>query len=278
MQETRSGEVADIEREAVPWTTATQAGQGNSFFHAVAVVRRIVVETHDRPSLVSRIACEVGAEIIENVRAPGQDLNSVELARRYKTSRTPIREALMLLEKEGLVYVPPRRRPRVAAFNLKEVREIYHLRSGLLARAAANVATEATEDDLALLRAGLSKMFTSHAKRDLDGYLWANVEFHNHLTNAARNRTAKRIIDSLLLRTLRLRRLSLAQPARLDKSVANHIQLVDAFEDRDAPLASALVHSNHLKAFVALERYLTSPEGSRSLSSQHDADPDAETY
>ncbi len=81
-----------------------------SFARAEAVVRRIVAERHDRPSLVSRIACGIGAEIIEQTRLPGDDLNSVELSRHYRTSRTPIREALMLLEKEGLVDVPPRRR------------------------------------------------------------------------------------------------------------------------------------------------------------------------
>ena len=47
---------------------------------------------------------------------PGADLNSVELATRFGTSRTPVREALMLLEKEGLVEIPPRRRPRVCAY------------------------------------------------------------------------------------------------------------------------------------------------------------------
>jgi hypothetical protein len=80
-------------------TLSTQGKEpdARSFARAEAVVRRIVAERHDRPSLVSRIACEVGAEIIEQLRQPGDDLNSVELSRRYHTSRTPIREALMLL-------------------------------------------------------------------------------------------------------------------------------------------------------------------------------------
>ena len=76
-----------------------------SFARAREVARAIVAERHDRPSLVSNIACDVAAEIIEGQRSPGDDLNSVELSRRFRTSRTPIREALMLLEKEGLVQI-----------------------------------------------------------------------------------------------------------------------------------------------------------------------------
>ena len=82
------------------------------------MVRRTVAEAHDRPSLVTEIACDVGAEILEGIRAPGEDLNSVDLSRRYDTSRTPVREALMLLEKEGLIEVPPRRRPSVMVLRL----------------------------------------------------------------------------------------------------------------------------------------------------------------
>jgi enoyl-[acyl-carrier protein] reductase I len=58
------------------------------------VIRAIVASRHDRPSLVAEIACEIGAEIVEGAIAPGSDLNTVELARRYQTSRTPVREAL----------------------------------------------------------------------------------------------------------------------------------------------------------------------------------------
>ena len=226
-----------------------------SFQNAVEAVRRIVAERHDRPSLVSRIACEVGAELIEGVRQEGEDLNSVELAQKYETSRTPVREALMLLEKEGLVDIPPRRRPRVAVLDPKEVREIYTVRAALFAQVAEEVAVTATAEQITELRSVLGVMQNAAVTADLDGYLWGNVAFYNFLTVVGNNRVAKRIIDSLLLRTLRLRRLSLSLPHRLDRSIANHVQLVDAFADRDAPLAAALIRSNHLHALEALTDY-----------------------
>lgn len=222
----------------------------------MATARAVVAERHERPSLVSSIACELAAEIIEGLRQPGDDLNSVELARRYRTSRTPIREALMLLEKEGLVKIPPRRRPRVASLAIKEVREIYRARAALFELIASDVARTVSSEGIAALRAALAEMERTCRNNDLNGYVWANVDFYDRNTQLANNRTVKRILDSLLLRTLRLRRLSLSQPGRLQQSLDDHIRLVKAYEDRDANLAAALIRSNHINALAALEKCL----------------------
>jgi DNA-binding GntR family transcriptional regulator len=74
-------------------------------------------------------------------------LNSVELARAFQTSRTPIREALMLLAREGLIVVPPRRRPAVLVFALQQVREIYNVRGRLLELVATYIAEQVTPHD-----------------------------------------------------------------------------------------------------------------------------------
>jgi DNA-binding GntR family transcriptional regulator len=227
--------------------------QISSLTRAQAIAGRIVTERHDRPSLVSQIAREVAAEIVENARLPGDDLNSVELARRYKTSRTPIREALMLLEKEGLVEVPPRRRPRVASLTLKEVRDIYRVRAALLEFIAADIARDAPIEAIGTLMPMLAAMRAAQRAGDLNSFYWANVDFHEKNSEIAGNRTVKRIIDSLLLRTLRLRRLSLSQPGRLKRSLDDHERLVRAYEARDPNLAAALIRSNHIGALAVLE-------------------------
>jgi len=231
-----------------------------SFARAREVARAIVAERHDRPSLVSNIACEVAAEIIEGQRSPGDDLNSVELSRRFRTSRTPIREALMLLEKEGLVQIPPRRRPRVALLAMEEVREIYQARAALFDLIATAVARNASTDDIGTLRAPLSEMERAFRDHDLNTFVWANVDFYDRNTQLANNRTVKRILDSLLLRTLRLRRLSLSQPDRMQASLDDNARLLKAYENRDATLAAALISSNHMNALAALEKCLPSQE------------------
>ena len=99
-------------------------------------------------SLVIQIADDVGRAIIEGRLRPGADLNSVELARRFDTSRTPVREALLLLGKEGLVNIYPRRRPRVSTISLREVREIYMIRVALNSVASEQIAASASDSDI----------------------------------------------------------------------------------------------------------------------------------
>jgi DNA-binding GntR family transcriptional regulator len=163
----------------------------NSLHRALEVIERVVAERHDRPSLVSRIACEIGAEIVESILCPGADLNSVDLAKRYATSRTPIREALMLLEKEGLVAIPPRRRPRVADLPIEDIREIYRVRAALFEAVAIEVVEKATPSDFVLLREFLAKMSRAHMEGDVTTFLWANVDFYNVFTTIARNRSIR---------------------------------------------------------------------------------------
>jgi DNA-binding GntR family transcriptional regulator len=248
---------AHIETKLESWLTHRKTQADGALARARDVVRRVVAERHDRPSLVSQIACEIGAQIIGGVLQPGDDLNSVDLARRYKTSRTPIREAVMLLEKEGLVDVPPRRRPRVVRLAIPEIREIYRARAALLELIAADIARAAPAGDIASLRQDLDDMNECYLSGDLESYLWANIAFHDRNTQIAGNRTVKRIIDSLLLRTIPLRRLSLSQPMRLRDSFDDHVRLVKAYEDRDSNLAAALVRSNHMSALATLESCLS---------------------
>jgi len=224
-----------------------------------AIVRRVVTKNDDRSSLVAEIACVVGAEILEGVLAPGSDINSVELARRFRTSRTPAREAVLLLEKESLVEVLPRRRPRVASLSVVEIREIYRVRGALLGMIAGEVAEHRTETGIAELRAIFGTMESAAECGRRDSYFWANVAFHELLAEQSGNKTLQRIIDSLMLPSLRLRRITLSMPERIQQSVADHARLIVALEDGDAELASALAKSNVLSALKLLERLLAEP-------------------
>ena len=220
------------------------------------IIRRVVSKDDERSSLVDDIACVVGAEILEGLRHPGSDLNSVELSRRFRTSRTPTREAVVILEKEGLVEILPRRRPRVADLSISEIREIYRVRAAMLGLIAAEVARLATDADIAELRTILGEMERADTAGDRDGYYWANVNFHERFADLARNKTLQRILESLALRSLRLRRLTLSTPGRSHRSLTDHARLVGALEDRDGELASALIKANVLGALKLLEQLL----------------------
>src|SRR5579872_4823367 len=97
-------------------------------------------------SLVGGIATAIAGDIVSGRLRAGDDLNSVELARRFESSRTPVREALLLLEKEGLVEIESRRRPHVKRWTRSEVRELYLVRSALYALVAELIVAAATDD------------------------------------------------------------------------------------------------------------------------------------
>jgi DNA-binding GntR family transcriptional regulator len=205
-------------------------------------------------SLVDEIIVKVGTDIIEGRSRPGDDLNSVELARTFGTSRTPVREALLTLQREGFVDITAHRRPRVAALSLAEVREMYEVRAQLYRMVSRGVVEVATKADLTELRAVQNRLRDAVAADDLDRYFWTNVDFRNTEVRISGNGTLARVLDSLGLRMLQLRHLSLSLPGRLEASVEDHDRLLLAYEDRDADLAAALTASIVLRGLRTIEQ------------------------
>lgn len=204
-------------------------------------------------SSVTEIVDWVARGIIEGRLRPGDDLNSVDLAKRFGVSRTPVREALFTLTREGLVDWPPRRRPRVATMDLKEVREIYELRALLYGQVSLAIVEHASTDDIAALWRAHARLAEVAAQDDVDGYFWANVAFRDEELRVSRNGIFKEVLDSMRLRTNRLRHLSTSLPGRLQRSCADHQRLCEAYAERDGVLAAALNRSIVMGALRAIE-------------------------
>lgn len=220
----------------------------------VALLSRILKLDDHKDSQVARIALELGLDIIEGRLGPGASVNSVEMAQRFKTSRTPVREALILLQKEGLIDMPPRRRPIVATLDPGPVREIYRVRAALAALVAELICERATDAQLAELREHLRVMEESLERGDADSYFWANVWLNERATAIAGSAPLSDLTDSLGLRVLQLRHLSMSPLPRARESYRDHARLLDAYDDRDARLAAALSQSLIMKALDALNR------------------------
>jgi DNA-binding GntR family transcriptional regulator len=215
---------------------------------------RVLGRSAEPEGAVDNIILSVGQAIIEGELLPGADLNSVELARRFSTSRTPVREALGVLEREGLVEIPPRRRPRVAELSMQQVREIYVVRQTLYGLVSELVVVHATDEDLTRLRALQDALEAAAEGDDLEAYFWLNVDFRRAEAEFARNTALAGIVDRLGLRTLQLRHLSLSPAGRLRISARDHAQLLRAYEDRDATLAAAVTQSIVGRGLKAIER------------------------
>lgn len=210
------------------------------------------LEEADSPR-VAEIVEWVARGIIEGRLRPGDDLNSVDLAKRFSVSRTPVREALFVLSREGLVDWSPRRRPRVSTLNIKDVREIYQLRAVLYAQVSYAIVEQANDDDIAALWRAHKRLADVAAREDVDGYFWANVQFRDEELRVCRNNIFKEVLDTLKMRTNRLRHLSTSLPGRLQRSCADHQRLCEAYEERDGTLAAALNRSIVLGALHAIE-------------------------
>lgn len=213
----------------------------------------VLERTAGRDSLVGKIAEWVGSSIIEGRLLPGDDLNSVALSNRFDTSRTPVREALMLLEKEGLVTIPPRRRPHVARVSLREAREIYQVRAHLYMLVSELIVAQARDEAIHTLRDQQEKLDAAAHSGDRDAYFWRNLSFRATEAEICGNRQLQRTLDSLGLRTLQARHQSLTYPGRMEQSAHDHARLVRAYEERDAPLAMALTRTLVLGGLAAIE-------------------------
>jgi DNA-binding GntR family transcriptional regulator len=216
------------------------------------LVRLLRLEERREPA-VAQVATWIGLGIVEGRLKPGQDLNSVDLANRFSSSRTPVREALMLLESEGLVEIRARKRPRVASFTPERVREIYFVRRHLLGLVGGLVAERVTDDDLDDLRSRLAVMEESARAGDLDGYFWGHVDLQSRYVEIAGNEILGDILDTLALRTLVLRRASLAHEGRLDASVADQVRILDAITARDGELTAMLLSRATDAALAAID-------------------------
>jgi DNA-binding GntR family transcriptional regulator len=217
-------------------------------------------------SLVGKITSDVARDIIEGQLAPGDDLNSIDLAQRFKTSRTPVRESLLLLERGGLVEIRPRRRPRVVALSPTTIVEIYTLRAEFYALVSRRVAELATPEEIAILTECVDRMRCAARTGELDSYFWNNVLFHEQAATFARNAALKQSLDGLGLQVLQLRHKSMSSAGRIERSLEDHARLVRAFRERDGQLAAALSRSIILSALKLLKESQY-PTHSQSISS-----------
>jgi len=212
-----------------------------------------VAQAGSESSRVGEIVDWVARSIIEGRLQPGDDLNSVELARRFSVSRTPVREALFVLHRERMVDWSPRRRPRVAAMSLKDVREIYQLRAMLYAQVSLAIVEQASDDDIASLWRAHGALARAAEQGDVDAYFWANVAFRDEELRVSRNAIFKEVMDSMRMRTNRMRHLSTSLPGRMQRSCTDHQRLCEAYAERDGTLAAALNRSIVMGALKSIE-------------------------
>lgn len=188
-----------------------------------------------------QIAAQLGERIIGGHLAPATRIGEQELADEFQVSRGPVREAIRILEREGLVTILARRGAIVTELTAAELREIFEIRAALFETVARTVAGSRPPELIAVLRAGIARL-QMLAQGTNDGDAYAETTYRLLLITArfCGNQRLQRMLAALSLQTLRYSKLGLQSAARRQRSVQLWRQALIALESGDAESLMAL--------------------------------------
>jgi DNA-binding GntR family transcriptional regulator len=190
------------------------------------------------PASLEKRAYDAIKEAIMSFRLkPGQSLVENDLARQLNISKTPVRDALLKLEKEGFVIKVPYTGTYVGDITPQAVMDIFEIRA-VLEGLAVRLATQLVKDEeIEEIQEIILQHHAASAVNDIKDAALLNKKFHEWIIHSASNPWLKQILSNLDDHLQRYRTLSNFQTGRLDKSVEEHQHVLDAMKRRDAESA-----------------------------------------
>jgi DNA-binding GntR family transcriptional regulator len=175
--------------------------------------------------------------ITSGILKPGERLMEIQMAEELGVSRTPVREAIRRLELEGFLVMVPRRGTYVSDLSIKDINEVFEIRTALDVLAAGLAAERITEEELEQMERLLVAIGEYIDSGQADRIVDADSEFHDVLYRASRNDRLVGIVSNLREQITRFRSISMAYPGRLKNTLEEHRRLVEAIAQRDPELA-----------------------------------------
>jgi DNA-binding GntR family transcriptional regulator len=173
-------------------------------------------------------------------------LDERRLALEFGISRTPVREAMAQLERDGIVRSVPRRGVYVVRKTRREVVEMITAWAALESMAARLITQDASDDDIAGLRRMFATFEGGEVAAKLDEYSEVNIEFHQAIIRMSRNRVLIDLAENLFTHMRMIRRKTIGEQDRADRSIRDHMHIIEALEARDTSRAEALVRAHAL--------------------------------
>jgi DNA-binding GntR family transcriptional regulator len=178
---------------------------------------------------------------------PGEvRLDERRLASDLGISRTPVREAMAQLEREGFVRAVPRRGIYVVRKTKAEVVELITAWAALEGMAARLITQNAPDGEIATLRAMFATFENGRLHANLDEYSEVNIEFHQAIIRMSRNNVLIDLAENLFAHMRMIRRKTISESDRADRSISDHMNIIQAIEARDTARAEALVRDHAL--------------------------------
>jgi DNA-binding GntR family transcriptional regulator len=206
-------------------------------------------------ALYEQVASRLRERIYDGLLPAGEPIDEPALCALFGISRTPLREALKVLDREGLVELVPRRGCVVRSLSMEDLAELFPVIAVLEGLCAREAVTRCTEGDLAELETMHQALEEYAAAHDLNAYYDQNYRIHEAIQTLAGNRWLRRVTADLR-RILRLaRHEQLKQSGRLQESLSEHRGLMDAFRQKAPELADQRMQRHLCNQWKALEAY-----------------------
>ncbi|CAN7318385.1 GntR family transcriptional regulator [Trinickia sp. LjRoot230] len=179
-------------------------------------------------------------------------LDEKEVAEALGVSRTPVREAMTLLEQEGFLRTVPRRGVYILRKTKLEVVEMIQMWAALESMAARLATSRASDADIARLRRLFDDFGEAAPADHLEEYSEANIAFHQSLVELSQSTVLVETIKNIFVHVRAIRRMTIAKSDRASRSISDHMRIIEALEARDTERAERLVrqHSLDLATFV----------------------------
>lgn len=236
---------ADRRRVSVQRRSGAAAARVEIAYDIVPAVAKLLRERELLAGNASVVVAEaIRQAIVDGGLAPGARLKEEELARELGTSRTPIREALLVLQAEGLVDAAPNRGATVRAHDAEDLDDLYQLRALLEGYAARRAAARASEDLVRKLWTSCDR-FEKLSDGDVLALVRENLVFHNAILEAAGSARLAGMVRKVIELPLVYKSYIWYSQEQRRISAHYHRQIARAFETRDAERAE-LVMKEHV--------------------------------
>lgn len=182
-------------------------------------------------------------------------LDERKLSQDLGVSRTPVREALTVLEQEGFVRSEARRGVFVIRKNKREIVGMIHAWAALESMAARLACERASDTQLQDLRESFPEFFAGKPSEHIDEYSDANIRFHQTIIRLGHCEAISELTGNLLVHVRAIRNTALRQGERAEASIREHVAIIAALQARDADLAERLVRDHGLGLARHVDQY-----------------------
>ena len=182
-------------------------------------------------------------------------LDERQLSKALGVSRTPIREAMALLEQEGFLRTVPRRGVFIVRKTKKQIIEMIEMWAAIESMAARLATLNASDEEIAGLRKLFDEFRNSTPAEHIHEYSDANIAFHQAIIGLSGSHLMGKTIENLFIHVRAIRRMTISQRDRAERSIVDHMKIIEALEARDTELAERLVRQHSLDLAAHVEKY-----------------------